>query len=72
MDDEIKNIQESNVVVQSRQVKVNHKLIFTMVEGSLHLHAFTETTSTMKCYICGATSKQFNKIDEMIGRNKYG
>ncbi|XP_037959929.1 uncharacterized protein LOC119689217 [Teleopsis dalmanni] len=39
-----------------------------MVDGKV-CNAFTETTSTQKCYLCGATSAKFNSIDEMIAKN---
>lgn len=65
MDDEIKKISVSKFVIGSKKIKVNHKLIFAMVDGKV-CNALTETTSTMRCYICGATSKQFNKVDKMI------
>lgn len=31
--------------------------------GRENLHAATGTKSTSRCYICGATSKNFNKLD---------
>lgn len=68
IENQIKNLQESSFTIQSKQLKVAHKLIFSMVDGKV-CNALTETKSTQKCFICGATSKQFNKIDEMICRN---
>lgn len=68
MDKQIKTIQDSDVEIKSRKVKINHKLIFSMVDGKV-CNALTETSSTMKCFICGATSIQFNKIDKMISRD---
>lgn len=38
-----------------------------MVDGKV-CNALTETTSTQKCYLCGATSKDFNNIEAMIQR----
>lgn len=67
MDEEIRNIQNSNVLVQSKQIGIKHKLIFSMIDGKV-CNAITETTSTMRCFICGATSTHFNKIDDMIAR----
>jgi len=31
-------------------------------------NALTDTKSTLKCFLCGATSKQFNLIDEIVKR----
>ncbi|CAH0558647.1 unnamed protein product [Brassicogethes aeneus] len=67
IEDEIKKLIDSNITIKSKQLKVNHKLICSMVDGKV-CNALTETTSTMKCLICGATSKQFNQIDNIIAK----
>lgn len=41
---------------------VNHTFIMTMVDGKV-CNAATGTISTSRCYICGATSKDFNNLD---------
>ena len=46
---------------------VKHVLNFTMIDGKV-CNAATSTSSTQKCYICGATSQQFNKFDELLER----
>ncbi|CAH0563012.1 unnamed protein product [Brassicogethes aeneus] len=43
--------------------KTKHTMLFTMVDGKV-CNAATLTTSTMKCYICGATSKEFNDLSK--------
>lgn len=65
---EIKALVDSVVQVGERLVKVNHELILVMIDGKV-CNAITDTKSTQKCYICGATSKEFNNIDEMIAKN---
>lgn len=67
VDHEIEKLRDTTITSQDRQVHVNHKLIFTMVDGKV-CNALTETTSTQKCFICGATSKMFNNIEVMIAR----
>jgi len=67
MDEHIRNLRKSFVLIQEKSLNVNHNLIFAMVDGKV-CNALTGTTSTQKCYICGATSKNFNRIDEMIER----
>lgn len=67
VDEEIKKLQNTTTTSQNRQVEVNHKLILTMVDAKV-CNALTETSSTQKCFICGATSKMFNKIESMIAR----
>lgn len=42
-------------------ISVKHKIVFTMVDAKV-CNAATHTKSTMKCYICGATSAQFNDL----------
>lgn len=39
-----------------------------MVDGKI-CNALTHTKSTQKCYICGATSKDFNSIDNLLKRD---
>lgn len=46
---------------------VTHNLILAMVYGKI-CNALLDTSSTLKCFLCGATSKQFNLIDEMVKR----
>ncbi|KAH9629098.1 hypothetical protein HF086_008547 [Spodoptera exigua] len=38
-------------------------MLFTMIDGKV-FNAATHTKSTMKCYICGATSSQFNDLEK--------
>lgn len=56
------------ISVGERKIKVNHKLILVMIDGKV-CNAITDTKSTQKCYICGATSKEFNNIEQMISRD---
>ena len=46
-----------------KNLTVKHVMLFTMIDGKI-CNAATETTSTMKCYICGATSKNFNDLSK--------
>ncbi|XP_075979633.1 uncharacterized protein LOC142978911 [Anticarsia gemmatalis] len=46
---------------ETQGAKISHTMLFTMVDGKV-CNAATHTTSTMKCYICGATSKEFNNL----------
>lgn len=38
-----------------------------MIDGKV-CNALTSNKSTQKCYICGATAKQFNNIDIVLSR----
>lgn len=68
VDEEIQNLQKSKLIIQDIPGEVNHTLIFSMIDGKV-CNALTDTRSTQKCFICGATSKQFNKVEEMIIRD---
>ena len=48
-------------------MEVTHNLIFAMV-GKV-CNAITDTILTHKCYLCGATSKEFNNVEGMIARH---
>lgn len=67
VDTEIQQLQNSELNFHGRFISVSHKMIFAMIDGKI-CNALTKTTSTQKCYICGATSKDFNDIDTMITR----
>src|ERR1700712_4702935 len=45
-----------------QDIAVEHVMMLTMVDGKV-CNAATTTKSTMRCYICGATSKKFNDLD---------
>lgn len=48
--------------------KIAHTLIPTMVDGKV-CNAATGTASTMRCYICGETSKDFNNLTKKKAAN---
>ncbi|KAL4720247.1 hypothetical protein ACJJTC_019235 [Scirpophaga incertulas] len=44
-------------------IKISHSILLTMVDGKV-CNAAMDTASTMRCYICGQTSKDFNKLNQ--------
>lgn len=60
IEEQARNITETTGLEDS--VKINHTILLTMVDGKV-CNAATDTTSTMRCYICGQTSKNFNKLE---------
>lgn len=48
-------------------VSVKHQLLMTMVDGKI-CNAITETSSAMRCYICGATPKTMNDLESIKKR----
>jgi len=54
---------EATRIHGSKEIVIFHKLLLTMVDGKV-CNSVADNKSTMKCYICKATSKQFNEILE--------
>lgn len=50
-------------VTKFENTSIQHKLLFTMVDGKV-CNAATHTRSTMRCYICNATSSEFNDLSK--------
>lgn len=48
-------------------VQIDHQLFMTMVDGKI-CNVVTETKSSMRCYICGATPKLMNNLEEVQQR----
>lgn len=70
-DNEINYIkeQESKLVsfktMDGKQITVSYKLALTMIDGKV-CNALTNTAFTQRCYLCNATSKDFNNIDAIL------
>lgn len=58
----INALHETKVTSADKTYSVKHKIVLTMVDAKV-CNAATNTTSTMKCYICGLTSKNFNNLN---------
>lgn len=61
IENQIKSLIPTIVIFNNLNVKIIHKVMFTMVDGKI-CNAVTSTTSPQRCYICGSTSKEFNTI----------
>ncbi|CAH0561743.1 unnamed protein product [Brassicogethes aeneus] len=59
MENQVKNLRKTEVQTCNGVIQVKHTMIPTMVDGKV-CNSSTNTSSTMKCYICGKTSKIFN------------
>ncbi|KAL4152921.1 hypothetical protein QTP88_000754 [Uroleucon formosanum] len=64
---QINKLINSTVTFDKKSFIVTHNLILGMVDGKI-CNALTDTTSTLRCFLCGTISKQFNLIDEMVKR----
>lgn len=77
MDNQIKNLVPFRYIVNNKTITVHFELHLTMIDGKV-CNALTSNNSTQKCYICGATSRDFNNIEAVIQRStddnnfKYG
>lgn len=60
INDQIKDLTETEVL--GVNLKIKHTLLLTMVDAKV-CNAATNTLSTMRCYICNETSKDFNKLN---------
>ncbi|CAH1109853.1 unnamed protein product [Psylliodes chrysocephalus] len=58
----ITSLVPTEVDLGGKKLLIKHKFIMIMVDEKV-CHAATGTKSTSRCYICGATSKDFNKLD---------
>lgn len=61
MENDVNALQSTTVLLQDKSYLVKHTMMLTMVDAKV-CNAATNTTSTMRCYICGATSKEFNNL----------
>ena len=58
------DIQTEGEQARHETIHVNYNLHFTMVDQKV-INAITSTSSSMRCYICGATPKDFNNIQHL-------
>jgi hypothetical protein len=66
IENQIKNREPTKVIVGSLNLKINNKLLLTMIDGKV-CNAITETSSQV-CYICGVFPKNMNNIDFIKNR----
>lgn len=59
----VKLLNNTKVILKNQEYQFGHMLKMTMVDGKV-CNAATDTKSTSKCYICGATSKSFNDLNK--------
>lgn len=63
VENKIKSLTTTEVELKDQKFYFKHVLKMTMVDSKI-CNAATDTTSTSKCYICGATSKDFNNLSQ--------
>lgn len=63
VEDQAKNLLKTKISTSKGVSKVSHILLPTMVDAKV-CNSATSTASTMRCYICGKTSKDFNDFEK--------
>ncbi|CAH0546704.1 unnamed protein product [Brassicogethes aeneus] len=58
-------LEPSKIQFNGQNISIKHSLVFTMIDGKV-VNAISENNCTQKCYLCGCTSKDFNKIDLIL------
>lgn len=56
---DIENLQRFHINKNEREIAVNYKMLFTMLDGSA-INTLSGTNATQNCFICGATPKLMN------------
>ncbi|CAH1108552.1 unnamed protein product [Psylliodes chrysocephalus] len=59
VESQARNLTKTEILTATGILYITHILLPTMVDAKIY-NAATNTTSTMRCYICGLTSKEFN------------
>lgn len=67
INDQIKALVPYETIVNQNEISVEFKMMLTMIDGKV-CNALTSTKSAQRCYLCGATSKDFNDIDALLQR----
>lgn len=71
---QIRTLSSTKLNIYGIDIEILHTLLFTMVDGKV-CNAVTGTTSTLKCYICGLSAKDFNNLEKVdaapLNRSNY-
>lgn len=73
IDNQINNLSDTKVMLDEKEYSITHTPVFTMIDGKI-CNSLSDTKSTLRCYLCDATSKDFNNIDAILDRpikNEY-
>ncbi len=65
IENQIEALQPMSIVMNGKSVSVTYNMSFTMIDGKV-CNSVTGTTSAQRCFLCKATSKEFNDIDKML------
>lgn len=65
VDESAKKLTPTEVTLNGSKLMFEHVFKMTMIDGKV-CNAATDTKSTSRCYICGATSKDFNNLTQKL------
>lgn len=66
--DQEKNLTPLKYYLRGKWITVNYNLALTMVDGKV-CNALSENSSAQRCYLCKATSKEFNNLEKISSRD---
>lgn len=65
VDESAKKLTPTEVILHGSKLMFEHVFKMTLIDGKV-CNAATDTKSTSRCYICGATSKDFNNLTQKL------
>lgn len=65
------NLVPFEMIIDGKQIRVSFQLASTMIDGKV-CNAITNNASTQRCYLCKATSKDFNNINAILKKEVCG
>lgn len=68
MDSQINTLVPFSTKLGDINIEVSYDIFLTMIDVKVG-NALTDNNSTQKCFVCGATSKQFNDIEKVSLRS---
>lgn len=60
-----KNLQPYSKIIYEKNIHATFTIVLTMIDGKV-CNSLTDTSSTLRCYLCECTSKEFNNIDKIL------
>lgn len=65
IDNQINSLINTTVMIDEKEYSITHSPLFTMIDGKI-CNSLTDTKSTLRCYLCDATSKEFNDLTAIL------
>ncbi|XP_011688441.1 PREDICTED: uncharacterized protein LOC105450347 [Wasmannia auropunctata] len=65
IEQQVESLVPFTTQVNGMEICVKYNMTFTMIDSKV-CSAVPGTKSAQRCYLCGATSKEFNNIDEIL------